>query len=159
LLPHWIPAAIREPRSVVRSLAVALPLTLVGGLLLSLLMARLFPGGGEPVLPIEGDRALVAIVLFAPLVETLILALLLEVMLRLLSPGRAILLSAFGWAVAHSLAAPTWGLVVWGPFLVFSTLYVAWRRRGLVQALVVPATAHALHNLVALLLIRSQLAP
>ena len=59
----------------------------------------------------------------------------------------AVAVSAAGWGIAHSLQAPAWGLVIWWPFLIFSTLYLAWRPRGVAIALAVAATAHGLHNL------------
>jgi hypothetical protein len=58
-----------------------------------------------------------------------------------------VLFSSAGWGIAHSLAAPIWGLVIWWPFLVFSTLFVVWRSRSLVAAFAVPAAVHALQNL------------
>ena len=67
-----------------------------------------------------------------------------------------VVLSAIGWAIAHSLKAPTWGLVIWWPFLIFSTLYVTWRGQGRVLAIGIVFAVHALNNLgPALLLLRS----
>ena len=62
-------------------------------------------------------------------------------------PPIAVLVSAAGWAVFHSLEVPIWGLVVWWPFLVFSTLFVTWQRRSLFAAFLMPAIVHALNNL------------
>jgi uncharacterized protein (DUF983 family) len=59
----------------------------------------------------------------------------------------AILISAAAWGAAHSLAAPAWGLVIWWPFLIFSTLFVVWRERGFLAGASVAAAAHALQNL------------
>src|SRR5688572_470719 len=106
------------------------------------------PQVARPSFDVGGTAAFVLLVLFAPVVETLIMAFFLEVMLRLkVPPTAAILLSSAGWGIAHSLAAPAWGLVIWWPFLIFSTLYVTWRKRSLLAALAMPAAAHALHNL------------
>jgi hypothetical protein len=55
--------------------------------------------------------------------------------------------------VAHSLAAPAWGLVIWWPFLIFSTLFVVWRQRGFLAGVGVAAAAHALQNLAPALLL------
>jgi hypothetical protein len=63
--------------------------------------------------------------------------------------------SAIGWGMLHSLAAPSWGLIIWWPFLVFSTLFVAWRGRSLALAFLIPMTVHALQNLPPALLIAS----
>ena len=97
------------------------------------------------------------LVVFAPLVETLIMAAALELMLRLrVPPGAAILLSAAGWGIAHSSQAAGWGLVIWWPFLIFSTLYVTWSKRGIGTGVGIVFVVHALQNLgPALLLLRS----
>jgi hypothetical protein len=81
----------------------------------------------------------------------------LAVLLRFLSPTAAVVASSAGWAVAHSLAAPAWGLVIWWPFLIFSILYVTWRQRSLAAALAVPAMVHGLQNLLPALLVFSGL--
>ena len=91
--------------------------------------------------------ALFLLVAFAPLLETLIMAGFLALFLRFLPPAGAILLSAAGWGVAHSLEALGWGLVIWWPFLIFSTLFVVWRQRGFWAGFGVAAATHALQNL------------
>jgi hypothetical protein len=75
------------------------------------------------------------------------------ILLLFLSPTAAIVVSAIGWGVAHSLVAPMWGLVIWWPFLVFSTLFVAWRGRSLALAFAIPMAVHALQNLLPALLV------
>ena len=50
------------------------------------------------------------VVVFAPVLETLIMGTALLVLLRLVSPVAAILISAIGWGVAHSLAGPSVGV-------------------------------------------------
>ena len=93
---------------------------------------------------------------FAPIVESLIMAAVLELLLRFVPASWAIGLSALGWGIVHSLQAPTWGLVIWWPFLIFSTLYVTWRQRSRLGAIGIAAAVHALNNLFpALLLLRS----
>ena len=94
---------------------------------------------------------------FAPFVETLIMAAALELMLRLrIPPPAAIVLSAIGWGVAHSLQAPAWGLVIWWPFLIFSTLYVTWSRRSAWAGVGIAFAVHALQNLGPALLLISE---
>ena len=90
---------------------------------------------------------LIALVVFAPVVETFIMAGFLSLFLRFFSPTVAILLSAAGWGIAHSLEAAGWGLVIWWPFLIFSTLFVVWRQRGFMTGIAVAATTHAIQNL------------
>ncbi len=123
---------------------------------LAALWAALFPAAANPVFPGDPWTVFFAVVVFAPVVETLIMAAALELLLRLVPVGWAVALSTLGWAVAHSLAAPVWGLVIWWPFLIFSLLYVAWRKRSIAGAIGIVAAVHALNNLVpALLLLRS----
>ena len=86
------------------------------------------------------------LVLFAPITETLIMAAALSVLIRLFSPSVAVLLSALGWGVAHSLQAAVWGIVIWWPFLIFSILYLVWRERSLIAALGVASATHAFQN-------------
>jgi hypothetical protein len=135
------------------AILVGWPTAFLPSIGLAALAQQLFPNLGQPQLAIDGAMAVALVALFAPVVETLIMAAILSVLLRVLSPTAAVIASAAGWGIAHSLAAPAWGLVIWWPFLVFSTLYVTWRRRSLPAALAIPAAVHALNNLVPSLLI------
>ena len=128
----------------------------IPALALAAMASLLFPDAAGPKLPVGGIVPFLLVVLFSPVVETLIMAAVIELALLALSPAVAVLLSAIGWGIAHSLAAPAWGLVIWWPFLIFSTLYVTWRGEGRGQAIAIVAAAHALNNLgPALLLLRS----
>ena len=153
-----IPSALAEPRQPLRAIVVAWILCVVGSLALSAASAFLLPGLATPQFPkVSAGMLLFALVLFAPLVETLIMAAVLELMLRLrIPPPAAIVLSSIGWGVAHSLQAAAWGLVIWWPFLIFSTLYVTWSRRSAWAGVGIVFVVHALQNLgPALLLLRS----
>ena len=119
----------------------------IPSIMLALLAATLFPSAEKPQFNVDGLTAIFALVIFAPVVETLIMAAVLGVLQMMLRPATAVLVSAAGWGIAHSLAAPTWGLVIWWPFLVFSTLFVVWRQRSLWLALAMPMAVHALQNL------------
>ena len=55
-------------------------------------------------------------------------------------------MSAFVWAVLHSLMAPAWGLAVLWPFFVFSCSYLAWRQRAWWRAILVTSCVHAFQN-------------
>ena len=70
-----------------------------------------------------------------------------------MSPTLAVLVSAALWGIAHSLQAAAWGLVIWWPFVIFSTLYMVWRERSVWAALGVVTATHALQNLGPALLI------
>jgi len=124
--------------------------------MLSVLVSSLLPEGAGPTFPVNGLSTLMLLVVFAPLVETLIMATVIEILLLVMPPRFAVAASAVGWGIAHSLAAPAWGLVIWWPFLIFSTLYVTWRGQGRAQALAIVFAVHALNNLIpALFLLRS----
>ena len=148
--------ALLEPRRPLRAILVGWPLTTIPALLLSLLVSSLLPQVAGPSFPVNGLSTLLLLVLFAPFIETLIMAAALEILLLILPPRFAVIASAVGWGIAHSLAAAAWGLVIWWPFLIFSTLYVTWRGKGRAIAIAIVFAVHALNNLgPALLLLRS----
>jgi membrane protease YdiL (CAAX protease family) len=135
-------------------------LVLLPSLLLSLTVSVSVPGAEGPDLPISGPVMIALITLFGPFVETLIMAALLLVLQRLVGFGPAVLLSSLGWGLAHSWGAPTWGLVAWWPFLIFSTVFLTWRARGTWTAILIVTAIHVLQNsfAVALLLLGPRLA-
>ena len=145
---HYLPRAIREPRRPLAAIFVGWLTAFPASILLAALAALLLPQAAPPEFQASGWTAMFALVIFAPVVETLIRGAVLMA-LQLVAPAwLAIVLSAIGWGVAHSLIAPVWGLVIWWPFLVFSTLFVAWQQRSLLLAFVMPAVVHALQNLI-----------
>lgn len=144
---NYLPAPVREPRRPALALAVAWMLTFPVSIALAWLISLAFPGAEQPQFDVNGGLAIFLLVVFAPVLETLIMGSVLLILLRFVSPAMAVLISAAGWGVAHSLGAATWGLVIWWPFLIFSTLFVTWRQRSLALAFAMPALAHALHNL------------
>jgi hypothetical protein len=90
---------------------------------------------------------LLQIVVVAPIVETLLMAPLLALLLRVLPRKRYVVLgSALVWAGLHSLSAPIWGVCIFWTFVVFSTAFVVWRERSLWHAIGVTAAIHALNN-------------
>ena len=135
---------------------VGWPVTSIPALALAALAGWLLPNAASPDLPVGGLYPFLLVVVISPLLETLIMALVIEIGLLVLPPLPVVILSAIGWGVAHSLAAPVWGLVIWWPFLIFSTLYVTWRGSGRGQAIAIVTAVHALNNfLPALMLLRS----
>jgi len=139
--------ALLEPRRPVRAILVGWLVTTIPALLLSLLVSALIPQVAGPAIPVNGLSTVMLLVVFAPLVETLIMAAALEFLLLLLPPRFAVIASSIGWGIAHSLAAAAWGLVIWWPFLIFSTLYVVWRGQGRLAAIGIVFAVHALNNL------------
>ncbi|MDQ3077560.1 MAG: CPBP family glutamic-type intramembrane protease [Pseudomonadota bacterium] len=144
---RFLPAALREPRRAWLAILIGFLLSVTGSLFLSWAAQGLAPTLGKPVFPMSGATAILLLVVFAPLVETLIMAAILALLTRFLPATAAILVSALLWGIAHSLQAPVWGLIIWWPFVIFSTLYVVWRQRGVWAGIGVAATAHALQNL------------
>jgi hypothetical protein len=148
--------ALLEPRRPLRAILVGWPLTTIPALLLSVVVALILPQAAGPEFGAIGPEMFVKLVAVAPAIETLIMAAVLEVLLLAMPARFAVAASSIGWGIAHSLMAVAWGLVIWWPFLVFSTLYVIWRGQGRVQAIAIVFAVHALNNLgPSLLLIRS----
>ena len=152
-----LPSALAEPRKPLRAIAVGWLLAFPPSILLAMLAQKLLPQAEGPTFDVTGPSTVALLVLFAPFLETLIMAAAIEVMLRLrIPPPAAIILSAIGWGVAHSAAAPAWGLVIWWPFLIFSTLYVTWSKRSTWAAIGIVFAVHALQNLGPSLLLLSE---
>ena len=95
-----------------------------------------------------------SIVILSPVTETLLMAAILAIFLKFLSKPHAVLASAVTWGGLHSMIASAWGLIVWWPFIIFSTIYLAWKPRGFWLACALAASAHLLHNLISLGLIK-----
>ena len=151
-----LPSALAEPRKPLRAIFAGWLFACPPSIVLAVIAAWLLPALERPSFEVAGPVSVALLVVFAPVVETLIMAAVLEVLMRFVRPGVAIILSSLGWGLAHSLAAPAWGLVIWWPFLIFSTLYVTWSRRSTLAALAIVTCVHALQNLgPALLLLRS----
>ena len=143
----WLPRALLEPRNLYASIAVGWLMTFPVTIALAGLIHLVAPTAQPPEFLVTGFLALFLLVIFSPVIETLLMAGALSLLLRFMPPRWAVLASAVGWGAAHSLAAPAWGLIIWWPFLIFSTLFVTWRQRSLSLALLVPMTVHALQNL------------
>ena len=151
----WLPQALLEPTSALRSIAVGWAVAFPASILLAAVLQWVAPEAQGPEFPMRGLTAVLLLVLFSPIVETLIMGGVLLALLRFLTPTWAVVASAIVWGVFHSLAAPVWGLIIWWPFLVFSTLFVAWRGRSLALAFLMPMAVHMLQNLPPALLIAS----
>jgi membrane protease YdiL (CAAX protease family) len=105
------------------------------------------PDAGPKFPEVDSGVLLFRLVIFAPVVETLIMGAVLLALERVVGFLPAVLLSAVGWGIAHSLQAPAWGLVIWWPFLIFSIVFLTWRRRSLAAAFGLPMIVHGLQNL------------
>lgn len=89
----------------------------------------------------------IAMVIIGPFLETLLMAGGLWILSFITKRQvRLAVISAFVWAVVHSLIAPAWGLGVLWPFFIFSCSYLNWRRRSLWRAILVTSCVHAFQN-------------
>ena len=149
----YLPSALLQPRRPLLAVAVAWLLAFPISIVLAVVARTLLPEAAAPEFKVEGALALFLLVVFAPFVETLIMGALLLLLVRIAGPTLAVIVSAIGWGAAHSAMAPIWGLIIWWPFLIFSTLFVSWRQRSLIMAFLMPTLAHALQNSVPALLI------
>jgi hypothetical protein len=144
----FFPAPMREPRRAWLAILTAWLLSITGSLALAAISQAIAPNQPKMEIPnLPAWFKFFSFVIFAPVVETLIMAGFISLFLRFMSPPKAILLSAFGWAIAHSMQVAGWGLVIWWPFLIFSTLFVVWRQRGWWTAVAVVTATHFLQNL------------
>ena len=139
--------ALLEPRWPLRAVLIGWPVTTIPALLLSALVSALLPQAAGPQFGAIGMEMFVRLVVIAPLIETLIMAAAIEIMLLVLPPRFVVIASSVGWGIAHSYIAVAWGLVIWWPFLIFSTLYVTWRGQGRAIAIGIVFAVHALNNL------------
>ena len=150
---RFLPEAIRTPEKPLRAIAVGWLTAFPASMLFAAIGAMLLPQAQQPAFRVSGAAAIFALVIFSPVLETLIMGGVLLLLLRIMPPAWAIVVSALGWGIAHSSVAPIWGLVIWWPFLIFSTLFVTWRQRSLWLAFAIPMCVHALQNLLPSLLV------
>ncbi len=130
-----------------RYILFAWPVVTLPSLLLGWLVTRLAPTLAGPGLGQASPLVVVlGVVVLSPLVETLLMTGPVALIDRFVGPVPAVWASSLIWGVAHSLEAPRWGLVIWWPFLVFSTVYLTWRGRGYWRAIGVVFAIHALNN-------------
>jgi membrane protease YdiL (CAAX protease family) len=145
---RFLPAPLREPRRAWLAILTGWLLSLAGSIALAALIGLVAPNAAKPDFNgITGMTAVFLIVIFSPLLESLIMGGILVMLQRFLSPATAIVVSSLLWGVAHSLGALSWGFTIWWPFLIFSTLFVVWRQHGFWAGVGVAAAAHALQNL------------
>ena len=148
--PAFVPAFLTTPRRPLLTIVGAWLLTILGSLMLAAIVRAVFPQGATPDfanLQELGPAAILAmLVVFAPVTETLIMGGILLLLLKFMRPGYAVVVSAAGWAVAHSMQATAWGMVIWWPFLIFSLLFVVWRERSLWLAFLMPMIVHGMQN-------------
>ena len=144
-----LPSPIREPRRAWLAILTGYGLSIFGSLILAFLVGKIAPDLAKPDFKgLTGPTGILLLVIVSPFIETLIMGGILVGLQRFLAPAQAILASALLWGILHSLGAPSWGLAIWWPFLIFSTLFVVWRQLGFWPAVGVVTATHALQNFV-----------
>jgi hypothetical protein len=149
----FLPAFLFRPESPIAYILKAWPLVLLPSMLLSALVNFALPSAQAPDVSVATPQLIWMLVLGAPLIETAIMLVPLLILNRLFGAMPAAVLSAIGWGIAHSLAAPIWGLVVWWPFLIFSIALIVWKERSLIAGYFIVSAVHALQNGFAALLL------
>lgn len=145
---RFLPAPVREPRRAWLAVPIAWALSLLGSVLLAAVVQKFAPAlKGPEIGPLSPAMIIFAFVIFAPVVESIIMGGVITLFLRWMSPTAAIVSSALAWALFHSLQAPAWGFAIWWPFLIFSTLFMVWRQRGFWAGVGVATATHMLQNL------------
>jgi hypothetical protein len=109
-------------------------------------VAVMLPGRGPDFSGISPDFLILYGIFVAPMIETALMALALVLLERVATPAAAVIGSAILWACLHAADSIAQALVVWWPFLVFSTAFVVWRRRSAAVGYLVAVTIHALYN-------------
>lgn len=112
------------------------------GQLLSFAILAVFPGPATPATLFESRSGIIAGVLLAPVLETIMMRGLFW-LLRRLKRGKAGLLgwSTLFWWISH-LASESWGIAAAGVFWVLGVLYLAFERRSTDAAMVYVTLFH-----------------
>ncbi len=127
------------------ALLVDLPVALGVGLVLNWVTGTTWPEFPADSLP----RILVAMCVFAPLVETFGMAVIIWVLRRFIKRTEYLpWITALICAGLHSLSKPLWGIEIFWSFVIFSLCYITWEKKSLLQAFSMTAILHALHNLI-----------
>ncbi|MDK9754083.1 hypothetical protein KIV40_01210 [Vibrio sp. D173a] len=88
------------------------------------------------------------VVIFSPVVETLLMFLIMEFLnwLRLYNKFFLVLLCTVLMCLLHSLVSIYWGFFVYLAFVVFSVAYQTWRSKSIKDALIVVFWIHSVYN-------------
>jgi len=144
----FLPAPIREPRRAWLAIPMAWVMSFLGSLALALLVQWIAPTARTvEIPPLPAWAIILGFAVISPILESILMGLGLKFLLGRMTAGPAILSSAIFWGAVHSIQVPVWGLAIWWPFLIFSTLFVVWQQRGFWIGVWVAAATHFLQNL------------
>jgi hypothetical protein len=146
----FLPAMLFRDRRPLVAILVGWLVSIAGSLAIGFVLSRIAAGPAvgpaTELAHVSAPVILIGVALFSPLVETLIMAGIVDLLRRWLSAWQAVVANAALWGLAHSLLSPWWGAVIWWPFLIFSTIYVTWRPHGFRRAVGIVAVVHILQN-------------
>lgn len=151
-LPSFL---FRAEGSKVRYVAGATGLSLLGNLILSAVGVLALPGHvGAPERDVASIGEILGLVLFAPVIETALMAGLVALLARWPGPGAGVVISAILWGCLHGMLSLRWGLAIWWSFLIFGIAFLSWgRAEGAGRGLFVATAIHAAQNSCAVLLL------
>lgn len=124
-------------------------LTFLPSVVLANLVTSQIRNPDTPEFGATGSTLLVMLAVVAPVLETLIMLPPLLLLNRFAGPIPAILVSSAGWGIAHATQGLVWGLVAWWPFLIFSTMILAWKERSLWTGVAIVMIVHSFQNAIA----------
>ena len=144
----FLPSILFADRRPVLVVLLAFVLTIAGSFVLGALVTQV---AGDGVGPDLGKAPpvvlLIGLALVSPLLETLLMGGIIDLLRRWMGGWQAAVASAAIWGVLHSLLASWWGAVIWWPFLIFSIVWLTWRPRGFWVAAALVTSVHVLQNL------------
>jgi len=145
----FLPVLLKEPRRAWLVIPIAWALSFAGSIALAALVQWLAPNAQSVEIPkgLPPWLIIFGFAIFSPVLESILMGVGLKVLMRWLAPGPAIFVSAIVWGILHSIQVPVWGLAIWWPFLIFSTLFVVWQQRGFWTGVAVAAATHFLQNI------------
>lgn len=130
-------------------------LSILGNLILSGAAMLAFPDHAPaPEQDVGKVEIILGLVVFAPVVETALMAVLLSPLAKGLGAGPGVLISAILWGCLHGMASLRWGIAIWWSFLLFGIAFLTWSGRGgFGRGLFVATAIHATQNGCAVLLL------
>jgi len=144
----FLPSPLREPRRAWLAILTGWVMSFIGSLALAALVRWIAPSAETvQIPPLPAWAIILGFAVISPVVESILMGLGLVLLLSRLAAGPAIVISAVFWGLMHSLQVPVWGLAIWWPFLIFSSLFVVWRQRGFWTGVWVAAATHFLQNI------------
>lgn len=149
-LPSFVPDIIARADRPFATILVAWLLCGLGAYAIVFVMDYVAPRVDTPNFDFYVGKGMFTVMMIAvitPLLETLILGAVCWILSRFLSIVPTIVFGSLIAALFHSLNTPIWGLVIWWPFLIFSTLLMVWKERSLLLGILIPTIVHGLHNL------------